>query len=91
MEYLPQRTLEYAPGMLDKYIEFAERALHEENFPPSKTRVTRERLPMYFDLAIENGEEIDDAKVAHIADLLEKLNVIDVDVLIEKLRTTRLS
>lgn len=73
--------------MLDKYIEFAERALRETNFPPSKTRVTRERLPAYFDLAIENGEEIDDTKVAHIADLLEKLNAVDVDALIEKLRT----
>ena len=87
MEYPPKRTLEYAPGMLDKYIEFAERALREKNFPPSKIRVTRERLPAYFDLAVENGEVIADIKIAHIGDLVNELNVIDVDALIEKLRT----
>ena len=87
MEHPPQRTLEYAQGTLDKYIAWAERALCEEHFPPSRIRLTRERLPLYFDLAVENGEDINDAKIAHIGDLINKLSAIDVEALIEKLRT----
>ena len=87
MEYKPERTLEYAPGMLDKYIGYAEIALGDKMMAPAKIKLTRERLPVYFDLAIENGEAVDDVKVAHVCDLISKLNAIDVDVLTEKLRT----
>ncbi|MDO8520844.1 MAG: hypothetical protein Q7S52_01900 [bacterium] len=86
MEYLPQRTLEYAPGLLDKYIGFAEEMASGENLLPAKIRITRERLPVYFDLAIENGEAVDDTRVAHIGDLINKLNIIDIDALEKKLR-----
>lgn len=87
MEYPPQRTLEYEVGMLDRYVKYAEIALKDKTMAPAKIRLTRERLPVYFDLAVEHGETIDDARIAHISNLIERLNEIDVDALTEKLRT----
>lgn len=86
MEIQAKRTLEYAPDMLDKYIASAESMLRGENLLPAKIRITRERLPVYFDLAVENGEVIDDTKVTRVGNLIKELNTIDIDALEAKLR-----